>query len=118
MPGSQTFDEMIPHETGKRQGRLRGAARFESQRHVLEAKRQLETGGFKALGVDVWGRSDSLIAMIRAARAAGDQVFADQYPYTASGTSLTAALVPRWAEDGGNAAMLARFADDDAVAQL
>lgn len=78
----------------------------------------LNISHIKALGVDVWGRSDSLIAMIRAARAAGDKIFADQYPYTASGTSLTASLVPRWAEDGGNAALIKRFADDTVLPRL
>ena len=88
------------------------ASTREAMRIAKDAGVTLNISHIKALGVDVWGRSDSLIAMIRAAHAAGDRVFADQYPYTASGTSLTAALVPRWAEDGGNAAMLARFADD------
>jgi N-acyl-D-amino-acid deacylase len=37
------------------------------------------------------------------------QVFADQYPYDASGTSLSAALVPRWAEVGGRAGFLKRL---------
>lgn len=65
----------------------------------------------KALGVDVWGRSDEVIAHILAARAAGQVVTADQYPYTASGTSVGAALLPRWAEAGGRDSLLARLAD-------
>jgi N-acyl-D-aspartate/D-glutamate deacylase len=69
----------------------------------------------KALGVDVWGRSDSVVAIVEAARSEGLRVTADQYPYTASGTGLSAALVPRWAEVGGWAAMLKRF-DDRATA--
>ena len=83
-----------------------------------EAGITLNISHIKALGVDVWGRSDSLIAMIRAARARGDKIFADQYPYTASGTALTPALVPRWAEDGGNSALLARFANDTLLPRL
>ena len=79
---------------------------------------KLNISHIKALGVDVWGRSDSLIAMIRAARARGDRVWADQYPYTASGTSVTASLVPRWAEDGGNAALLTRFNTDSLKPRL
>jgi len=65
----------------------------------------------KALGVDVWGASDTVLAIIRAARAEGIAVTADQYPYEASGTSLTAALVPRWAQAGGTTALVARLAD-------
>lgn len=68
----------------------------------------------KALGVDVWGRSDSLIAIVEAARRAGQRVTADQYPYTASGTALSASLLPRWAEVGGWQAMLRRL-DDPAL---
>jgi len=55
----------------------------------------------KALGVDVWGQSADVIALIDAARKRGVKVTASQYPYTASGTSVTAALVPRWAEANG-----------------
>ena len=63
----------------------------------------------KALGVDVQGQSGRVIAAVRAARAAGQRVTADQYPWDASGTSLVAALVPGWAQDGGRAALLRRL---------
>jgi N-acyl-D-aspartate/D-glutamate deacylase len=46
----------------------------------------------KALGPDSWGQSAALIANIEAARARGVEVYADQYPYEASSTSLGAAL--------------------------
>jgi N-acyl-D-amino-acid deacylase len=68
----------------------------------------------KALGKDVWGQSTEVIRIIRAARADGVKVTADQYPYTASGSSVTASLVPRWAEVGGTAELLKRI-DDPAV---
>jgi N-acyl-D-aspartate/D-glutamate deacylase len=67
-------------------------------------------GHVKALGVDVWGYADSVLALMRAARAAGHTVFADQYAYTASGTSL-GALLPRWAQAGGRDSLLARIDD-------
>ena len=70
----------------------------------------------KALGVDVHGQAPAIIARIEAAQRAGQRVTADQYPWSASGTSLAAALVPRWAQDGGRAALLRRF-DDAGVAQ-
>ena len=94
------------------------ASTREAMRIGKEAGITLNISHIKALGVDVWGRSDSLIAMIRAARKAGDKVWADQYPYTASGTSVTASLVPRWAEDGGNTALLARFNDDTLMVRM
>lgn len=72
----------------------------------------------KALGVDVWGKSDSAIALVEAARAAGNEVTADQYPYTASGSSVGASLLPRWAEVGGRDSLRARVADPEARARL
>ena len=70
----------------------------------------------KALGVDVWGQAPAIIAKVEAARAAGQNVTADQYPWDASGTSLVASLVPLWAQDGGRPALLERF-DDPGLAQ-
>ncbi len=55
---------------------------------------------FKALGPPVWGLSREAAEAIREARARGIEVFADQYPYEASGTSIVGALVPRWALAG------------------
>jgi len=72
----------------------------------------------KALGTDVWGRSDSAVAIIEAARKAGDKVSANQYPYTASGSSVGASLLPRWAEIGGRDSLRARVADPAAKARL
>jgi N-acyl-D-amino-acid deacylase len=63
----------------------------------------------KALGVDVHGQAPAIIARVEAARRAGQGITADQYPWSASGTSLVAALVPRWAQDGGRDALLRRF---------
>lgn len=65
----------------------------------------------KALGVDVWGRSPDVIALVKKAQAEGVVVTADQYPWTASGTSLSAALLPRWSEAGGRDSLLARLND-------
>ena len=50
-------------------------------------------------------------AKAKAMKAEGIDVTADQYPYSASGTSLAPALVPRWAEAGGREQMLRRFDD-------
>lgn len=55
----------------------------------------------KALGADVWGQSGSVIQIIDQARKNGVDITASQYPYTASGTSVTASLIPRWAEADG-----------------
>ncbi len=70
----------------------------------------------KALGVDVQGQAPAIIAKIEAARRAGQKVTADQYPWSASGTSLVASLMPLWAQDGGRTALLKRF-DDPALTE-
>ena len=68
-------------------------------------------GHVKALGVDVWGYADSVLRLMRESRAQGHMVVADQYPWTASGTGLSAALLPRWAQAGGGDSLRARIAD-------
>lgn len=72
----------------------------------------------KALGVDVWGESADVIERIEEARARGLQITADQYPYEASGSSLNASLLPRWAQAGGREALLVRFTDPELRARL
>ncbi|WP_338446537.1 amidohydrolase family protein [Pelagerythrobacter marensis] len=76
-----------------------------------EADIPVHIAHIKALGVDVHGEAPAVIAQIEQAQAEGQVVHADQYPWSASGTGLSAALVPRWAQDGGRQAMLGRFAD-------
>jgi N-acyl-D-amino-acid deacylase len=82
---------------------------------VITVARDAHTRGIvthvKALGPNVWGFSAAIVQRIDRARAEGVEVFADQYPYEASSTSLAAALVPRWAQAGGTAAFRARIAD-------
>jgi N-acyl-D-amino-acid deacylase len=63
----------------------------------------------KALGPANWGKARVLVQNIEAARARGVQVFADQYPYDASGTGIVGALMPRSAQVGGREAMLKRI---------
>jgi len=65
----------------------------------------------KALGPHVWGYSAAIVERIDRARSQGIEVYADQYPYEASGSGITSALVPRWAQEGGHDAMVARLHD-------
>ena len=78
-----------------------------------EAKILVHISHIKALGKDVWGQSRQAVRLIKQARARGIKVTANQYPYTASGTNIIAALVPRWAEAGGNTEMLKRIKDPE-----
>lgn len=63
----------------------------------------------KVLGPHVWGYSAALVHRIERARSEGVEVWADQYPYTASATGLSAALIPRWAQVGGSDSLRARI---------
>jgi N-acyl-D-aspartate/D-glutamate deacylase len=83
-----------------------------------EAGLPVNISHIKALGVDVHGSAPQIIARIEAARRAGQRVTADQYPWSASGTSLVASLVPRWAQDGGREALLRRFDDASLATRL
>jgi N-acyl-D-amino-acid deacylase len=67
----------------------------------------------KALGPANWGLATTLTRRIDAARARGVAVYADQYPYEASSTSLAAALIPRWAQAGGREDFERRLAGPD-----
>jgi N-acyl-D-aspartate/D-glutamate deacylase len=67
----------------------------------------------KALGPNVWGFAPKIVDRIERARAAGIEVWADQYPYEASGTGLAAALLPRWAQAGGANALKERLASEE-----
>jgi N-acyl-D-amino-acid deacylase len=68
----------------------------------------------KVIGVANWGRSVDLLRLVDAARTRGVDVTIDQYPYTASSTSVTAALVPAWVLEGGRQATLARLKESGA----
>jgi N-acyl-D-aspartate/D-glutamate deacylase len=76
-----------------------------------EAEMPVHFAHLKALGVDVHGKAPELVALVEAARASGQRVTADQYPWEASGTGLEAALLPRWSVDGGRVPMLKRLDD-------
>lgn len=82
---------------------------------VVTVAREAGTRGVvthvKALGPNVWGFSAAIAQRVERAREQGVEIFADQYPYEASQTSLDAALVPRWAQGGGSDSLRARLAD-------
>ncbi len=61
----------------------------------------VEISHIKALGQPVWGMAKEVCKMIESARERSVQVYADQYPYAASSTGLSAAVIPRWVQAGG-----------------
>ncbi|UXX79869.1 amidohydrolase family protein [Reichenbachiella carrageenanivorans] len=66
----------------------------------------------KALGVDVWGKSQEVIDLIENAQRSGVLVTADQYPWRASGTHLGNALLNRWVMADGKEAYQNRLIDE------
>ena len=67
----------------------------------------------KIIGKVNWGRSVDTLRLIDEARARGVDATIDQYPYTASSTSIQGGLVPQWAQAGGREKMLAGLRDEN-----
>jgi len=83
-----------------------------------EAKLPAVVTHIKALGPGVWGFATAMAVRIERARAEGLEVWADHYPYTAGATNLAAALLPRWAQAGGDAELRRRLADPGTRAKI
>ena len=77
-----------------------------------EAKMPVEISHFKLSGQQNWGRSKETIPMIRKAREEGLDVTIDQYPYTASSTSLST-LLPDWVLADGQDSIKFRLANPE-----
>ncbi len=65
-----------------------------------EAKIPVEISHFKLSGQQNWGRSKETVPMIEAARREGIEVTIDQYPYTASSTSISTLIPDEILADG------------------
>ncbi len=89
---------------------------------VIEVAREAQIPGVvthvKALGPPVWGFSLAIANRVERAREVGIEVYADQYPYIASATGLSSALVPRWAEEGGRASLMVRLDRTDTAERI
>jgi dihydroorotase/N-acyl-D-amino-acid deacylase len=97
--------------------------------HVLDSVRETieigEKGGLptqvthhKIIGKANWGRTVDTLRLVDEARARGVDVTIDQYPYTASATSIQAALLPQSAQEGGRSALLERLKDPGSRADI
>jgi N-acyl-D-amino-acid deacylase len=75
-----------------------------------EANIPVEISHFKVSGQQNWGRSKETLALVEAARREGLDVTIDQYPYTASSTSMST-LFPDWALADGQDSINARLAN-------
>jgi len=75
-----------------------------------EAHLPAEIYHLKAAGRQNWPKMDEVIAHVNAARAAGLQISADMYTYTAGMTGLDASM-PTWVQAGGYEAWRKRLQD-------
>ena len=82
----------------------------EATRIGREAQIPVEIWHLKAAGKANWGKMPQIVARIDAARAAGVDVSANTYAYTAWFNTFSA-FVPPWAHDGGDAQLIARLKD-------
>jgi dihydroorotase/N-acyl-D-amino-acid deacylase len=95
--------------------------RDEASRIVDSVKETIEIGEHgglptqlthhKIIGAGNWGRSIDTLQLVDEARKRGVDATIDQYPYTASSTSIGAALLPAWAQEGGREKVVGRLKD-------
>src|SRR5512136_197995 len=78
---------------------------------------RVEVSHLKAMGKDNWGRGKEALLKLEMAGQDGVNIAADQYPYEATSTSLTA-LVPQWAHAGGVSELLKRLASREMAERL
>jgi len=94
--------------------RSEGRQLLEAIDEALDIGRQsgarVQISHLKASGKANWHKLDAAIEKIEAARAAGMEVAADRYPYTAAQTDLDIVL-PDWALYDGKEAVLGRLKD-------
>jgi N-acyl-D-amino-acid deacylase len=91
----------------------------EALRIGREAKIRVEISHFK-LPSDVakkLGGADATLGKVAAARAVGQEVWVDQYPYTASSTGLNT-MLPDWVFDKGSDEARKRMADPEQVEKM
>ena len=89
----------------------------ETLRIGREAHIPVEIWHFKVAGKENWGTMPKLVAKIDAARAAGADVSADTYAYTAWFNDFSA-FIPAWAHDGGTAKLVERLKDPATRARI
>jgi dihydroorotase/N-acyl-D-amino-acid deacylase len=75
-----------------------------------EAHVPVEIWHIKVAGKNNWGRMPEVVAKINAARAAGADITADTYAYTAWFNDFSA-FIPPWAHDGGSGKLVERLKD-------
>ena len=94
--------------------RTEGDGVFKSVAEALEigrrAKLPVDIIHLKIAEHKLWGKMPDLVALIANARAQGQLVEANVYPYRAGQNNLSS-IIPPWAHEGGSKAMIARLKD-------
>jgi N-acyl-D-amino-acid deacylase len=94
--------------------RTEGRGVFESVAEAIEIGRRarvpVDIIHLKIADHQLWGQMPELVASIANARAQGQDVQANVYPYRAGQNNLSA-IIPPWAQEGGTKAMLLRLRD-------
>lgn len=86
-------------------------------RIAREANIRAEIFHLKAAGEPNWYKLEKVIDKIETARAAGLEISANMYTYTAASTSL-AAIMPPWTNEGGHREWIRRLKDPDIRKQI
>ncbi|MDP9176602.1 MAG: D-aminoacylase [Gemmatimonadota bacterium] len=98
--------------------RSEGAALIEAVRETIRIAAEAGTWAeIRHLKSRWLAQMQQAVSLIDSARRAGIDVTADQYPYTASGTSLTA-MLNTWVLEGGSDSLVARLRDPAVRARL
>ncbi len=94
--------------------RTEGQGVFESVAEALEIGRRagvpVDIIHLKLADHKLWGKMPELIGLIANARASGQQVEANVYPYRAGQNNLSS-ILPPWVHEGGPQALIARLKD-------
>jgi N-acyl-D-amino-acid deacylase len=78
-----------------------------------QAEVRTEIYHLKAAGQRNWKKIDQLLSRVNTVRSEGLPIGANMYLYTAAGTALAEACIPRWALEGGFDSFLERVANPD-----
>lgn len=94
--------------------RTEGTGVFKSVEEAIEIGRRgrlpVDIIHLKIAERTMWGRMPDLVALIASARARGQAVEANVYPYRAGQNDL-ASIIPPWAHEGGATALVTRLKD-------
>lgn len=131
VPGSfADVDELgaIAQVVGQEGGIYASHIRDEGDQLLESIEEAIEIGRRGSLPVHVshlkaskqknWGKVKAAAAMISEARKNGRRVTADQYPYDASSTSISAMLLPDEEREGGTKAVIAKLDDPEQAPRM